>query len=524
MQFSFSRPAHLARRRGKPPRALRVERLEDRLVLDTGLLPGFFETPVASGFSGPTAMEFAPDGRLFVAEQEGKLWVVDNGVRVEQPFLSLNVDSSGERGLLGIAFDPDFANNDFLYVYYTTADSPIHNRVSRFTADGNSVVPGSEVPLLDLEDLGATNHNGGAIHFGTDGKLYVGVGENAVPANSQSTENRLGKLLRINSDGSIPADNPSLGSGINQSIWAMGLRNPYTFAVQPDSGRIFINDVGQNTWEEINDGQAGANYGWPDTEGPTDDPDFTSPFFAYQHNSGNPTGCAITGGTFYNPDTVQFPAEYNGDYFFADLCGSWIWRLDLPSGTASEFATGLPSQPVDLNVDASGDLYYLARGAGGNTGEVRKIEYGPQSISVADATIVEGNRGTRRLDVTLSISSPVALPVRIHYATADGTATAGADYVAKHGTARFRPGKTTAIVHLRIRGDLMAEADETFFLNLSDPKNAVLGDDQGQCTIQDDDSGAKPARGTIPLPVPATVDAFFAEIGGRSASRRRSSK
>src|SRR5205823_10758608 len=123
--------------------------------------------------------------------------------------LSLNVDSSGERGLLGVAFDPQFATNHYVYVYYTVPGTPAHNRVSRFTANGDVAVPGSEVPILDLNPLStATNHNGGAIHFGLDGKLYIGVGENAQPSNSQSLDTLLGKVLRINPDGSIPPDNP----------------------------------------------------------------------------------------------------------------------------------------------------------------------------------------------------------------------------------------------------------------------------------------------------------------------------
>src|SRR5262249_41738314 len=150
------------------------------------------------------------------------------------PFLSLSVNSSGERGLLGVAFDPNFATNRFLYVYYTTSTSPIHNRVSRFTASSGNpdvVQAGSELPLLDLENLSATNHNGGALHFGKDGKLYIAAGENAVGSNSQSMTNLLGKVMRLNSDGSIPGDNPffNTASGNNRAIWARGLRNPFTF-------------------------------------------------------------------------------------------------------------------------------------------------------------------------------------------------------------------------------------------------------------------------------------------------------
>src|SRR5947209_1878095 len=269
------------------------------------LPPGFVEAQVGGNLSGsPTAMAFAPDGRLFVCQQGGQLRVIKNGSLLSTPFVSLTVDSSGERGLLGIAFDPNFATNHYLYVYYTVATSPIHNRVSRFTAAGDIAAPGSHVVILELNNLsGATNHNGGAIHFGPDGKLYVGVGENATPSNAQTLSNLLGKILRINPNGTIPSDNPFFASatGNNRSIWALGLRNPYTFAFQPATGRMFINDVGQSAWEEINDGLAGSNYGWPACEGVCSpaNSNFRDPLFQYGHGSSATTGCAITGGAFY---------------------------------------------------------------------------------------------------------------------------------------------------------------------------------------------------------------------------------
>ena len=152
------------------------------------LPPGFAETQVATGLASPTAMAFSPDGRLFVAEQGGRLRVIKDGALLATPFLTVSVNSAGERGLLGVAFDPGFAFNQYVYVYYTTAASPIHNRVSRFTASGDVALPGSEVVIMDLENLSAaTNHNGGAIHFGPDGTLYVAVGDNANGANSQTT-------------------------------------------------------------------------------------------------------------------------------------------------------------------------------------------------------------------------------------------------------------------------------------------------------------------------------------------------
>ncbi|MFN8419140.1 MAG: PQQ-dependent sugar dehydrogenase [Anaerolineae bacterium] len=287
------------------------------------------------------------------------------------------MNSDGERGVLGITFDPNFSSNHYVYIYYTATTPTIHNRLSRFTANGDVVLAGSEVPLLDLDTLGAGNHNGGAIHFGADGKLYVGVGENAVGSNAQTLTNRLGKILRINSDGSIPTDNPFYGTatGDNRAIWAYGLRNPYTFTFQRGTGRMFINDVGQSTWEEINDGIAGSNYGWPTTEGYTTNASFRSPLYAYGHSSGSPTGCAIVGGGFYNPSFVQFPGSYVGKYFFADYCSNWIYYVDPSSAvpfTPTQFAVSTSGNPVTLAVGNDGSLYYAARGSGG---VVNKISY-----------------------------------------------------------------------------------------------------------------------------------------------------
>jgi glucose/arabinose dehydrogenase len=358
--------------------------------LNAATLPaGFTESQFGSNFNGtPTAMAFAPDGRLFVCLQSGQLRVIKNGALLAAPFVSLSVDSSGERGLLGVAFDPNFATNQFVYLYYTTSTAPIHNRISRFTANGDVVAAGSEVVLVDLDNLSsATNHNGGAIHFGPDGKLYAGVGENANSANAQTLTNRLGKILRYNSDGTIPTDNPfyNTATGANRAIWAFGLRNPFTFAFQPGTGRLFINDVGQSTWEEINDGIAGSNYGWPTCEGSCTSPNanLRDPLFQYGHSpaTGPTTGCAIVGGAFYNPPVNQFPSTYVGKYFFADLCSGWIRYFDPASGTATGFATGI-STPVDLQVGPDGCLYYLARGNNGQVFRVAAVAGQPLNISV----------------------------------------------------------------------------------------------------------------------------------------------
>ena len=372
---------------------------------------GFAETRVATGLASPTAMAIAPDGRIFVAQQGGALRVVRNGTLLAQPFLSVSVNASGERGLLGVAFDPNFATNNFVYVYYTTSSSPIHNRVSRFTASAANpdvAAAGSEVQLLNLPALSsATNHNGGAIHFGTDGRLYIAVGDNANGANSQSFTTTLGKVLRINADGSIPSDNPFLSqtTGMNQAIWARGLRNPFNFAVDRTNGRIHVNDVGQDTWEEVNQGVAGANYGWPQTEGPNP-PGVAGvryPIHNYQ-NAGS--FCAITGAAFYRPTTSTFPAEYAGRYFFGDFCGGFIRMLSPPDyATSANFASGISSL-VDIQVHPDGSLYYLARG-GGELFRVQFTANTAPSISSHPASITVAAGQTASFSVTASGTAPL---------------------------------------------------------------------------------------------------------------------
>ena len=344
-----------------------------------GELPeGFDQTRLVGGLTSPTAMEFAPDGRLFVAEKGGKLRVIKDGQLLPEPYadLSNKVNAEGERGLLGVAFDPDFEDNGRVYVYYThkqTGSSPLRNLVVRFDTEGDKAVDGSEEVIFRLPKLGETNHNGGAIHFGEDGKLYVAVGDNRKENAAQSLNSLLGKMLRINKDGTIPRDNPFFdrADGKNRAIWARGFRNPFTFAVQPGTGRIFINDVGAQTWEEINDGKAGANYGWPRYEGPDGGSGFKRPVFAYRHGFSETTGQAITGGAFYNPDTVEFPPEYVGDYFFADIATGWIRRLDPETKEVTPFKAGSDEAPVDLKVGPEGELFFLSR-AGGT---VEKISY-----------------------------------------------------------------------------------------------------------------------------------------------------
>ena len=469
----------------------------------TTLPPGFSETPIATDLPSPTAMAFSPDGRLFVCQQGGQLRVIKNGALLPTPFVSLTVDANGERGLLGVTFDPDFASNQFVYVYYTATTPTIHNRVSRFIANGDVALAGSEVVILELNNLGASNHNGGAIHFGPDGKLFVATGENATPSNAQSLNNLLGKILRINADGSIPADNPffNTAQGTNRAIWALGLRNPYTFAFQPGTGRMFINDVGANSWEEINVGQAGGNYGWPMCEGSCGNPGFINPLFAYPHNSGSITGCAITGGAFYNPPVNQFPATYSGTYFFADFCTGFIKRVDPTTAALSDFATGVAG-PVDLKIGQDGALYYLAR----NVGRVFRVQFDSAPVTPEirlSASSYTANESDGNAIVTITRSGNTSTGATVSFATANGTANQSSDYTNSINTLMFNPGEPSKTIMLLIADDAYVEGSETLRITLTSPTGAALGSPASAVfTITDNDS-------TPPVNNPLDTTQFF---------------
>lgn len=357
---------------------------------------GFFEVVVADSIDSPVSMSIAPDGRIFVCAQGGALRVIKDGRLLPRPFVVAPVYAFDEQGLLGVAFHPQFASNGHLYLCYTTLTPARHNRIVRYTASGDTALAGSAVTIFDLANNVANYHLGGTLRFGPDGMLYTGTGDNANPGNSQSLSTTFGKLLRIDPDGSVPTDNPFYGSttGINRAIWARGLRNAFSFSFQPGTGRLFINDVGQDAFEEVNDGIAGGNYGWPSVEGPGGAPTYLPPIHSYNHSQ----GCAITGGTFYDPPTPTFPAAWVGRYFYADYCAGEIRWID-PASPAlfSVFRPSLAPGPLDLHVGPDGDLYYLVRGdvvlgGGGGTalGSVVRVSYAAGDVPA----IVQHPQGT----------------------------------------------------------------------------------------------------------------------------------
>jgi len=371
-----------------------------------GPLKGDFETSdFVTGLNQPTSMAFAPDGRLFVTEKGGgdgigKVRVIKDGNLLATPFLSVSVNYELERGLVGISFDPDFETNKYVYIHYTRS-SPIKGRVSRFTASAKNpdvAQSGSEFILLDnIPSPDGGRHQGGAIHFGNDGKLYIGSGDGGFGSANYENAQRLtslkGKILRINKDGTIPADNPFVGIlNLRGEIWAYGFRNPFTFAVDPEDGRIYANDVGQNTWEEINKIEKGKNYGWAPCEGPFEigvervtgacsNENFTFPIYWYNHS----VGIAVTGAAFYRGN--QFPSEYDGRYFFGDYGSGFIKTLDA-NDAVSDFTTDIQN-PVDIQVGPDGALYILSFSFSPEPlGFVKKIQFAPpNAIATVDEVI-----------------------------------------------------------------------------------------------------------------------------------------
>jgi glucose/arabinose dehydrogenase len=337
---------------------------------------GFSQRTVMRRLPRATDMAFAPDGRLFVTLKSGVVrFRRTNGSVGTLLNFSRKVNDTGERGLLGVAVDPRFASNHHLFLVYThraTGTQPIHNRLVRVTVRDGRLAPGSERLLFRFNGQRATNHVGGSVQVGRDGKLYVSHGENARDAQAQSLGNLLGKIVRLNRNGTIPADNPFFGrtNGRNRAIWARGLRNPFKFAFDPGAPRGYINDVGAQTWEEINRLRKGRNYGWPAREGPESSPRFTPPIFAYRHGATGSTGCSITGGEFYRAARRNFPGRFVGDYFFADLCGGWVRRYDPRTDRTTRFADGF-ARPVDLEVGRLGPLYVLLHGTPGRVVRIR---------------------------------------------------------------------------------------------------------------------------------------------------------
>jgi glucose/arabinose dehydrogenase len=318
-------------------------------------------TEFATGFSQPVLMVPAPDGRLFVVDQPGVLWVIDGGDPQVFLDLSAEVRFNNEQGLLGLAFHPDFGNNGLLYIYYI--DNSGNSVVESIVADGNAA--GARHEILGF-DQPAANHNGGMMEFGPDGNLWIGTGDgggsNNQFGNAQRSDTPLGAMLRITVGPQIDTYEVPPGN-LQDMVWAVGLRNPWRWTF--DGNDLWIADVGQATIEEVDvvdwrDGN--PNFGWSILEGSQcfqadtcDRSGLIEPIYEYTHAD----GCAITGGFVYRGDAIP---ELAGQYLFSDYCTGWLRSVDR-EGTVHEWLpTGTLSGVTGFGVDAAGEEYLTTSG------------------------------------------------------------------------------------------------------------------------------------------------------------------
>ncbi len=325
---------------------------------------------VTAGLLRPVDLQVAADGsgRLFIVEQAGRIRIFQNGELLPTPFLDIRpqVGSSGnEQGLLGLAFHPRFTQNGYFYVNYT--DRRGDTVIARFqvSQDPNLADPNSEKILLTV-DQPFPNHNGGVLTFGPDGYLYAGLGDGGSAGdpfdNAQNTATRLGKILRLDVDGGdpyrIPPDNP-----FGNEVWAYGLRNPWRISFDRQTGDLWIGDVGQNAWEEIDflpaGSPPGANFGWSLLEGNhpyngDPQPGLIPPVAEYPHEM-NRGGCSVTGGYVYRGAALP---EWQGIYLFGDYCTGFVWGLIRSgSGWQAEVLFDTPFNISTFGVDESGEIY-----------------------------------------------------------------------------------------------------------------------------------------------------------------------
>lgn len=339
---------------------------------------------VASGLRFPTYLVSPPgDPRLFVLEKAGAIRIIKDGAVLDRPFVDLSAkvaSQAGEQGLLGIAFPPDYAATGRFYVHYNGRDGL--NRVSllRVSADPDQADPASETDVLAVSQPGVA-HNGGQLLFGPDGMLYIGLGDGDDSDNGrgQSLEDPLASILRIDVSAgtpyTVPADNPFVATpGARPEIWSYGLRNPWSFSFDPATGDLYIGDVGESAWEELDYASAAegagraVNYGWSIMEGlhcvrnrNCDQTGLTAPVLEYGHTD----GCSIIGGHVYRGAAIP---SLQGTYFYADYCGGWVRSLRMTGGLPveqTEWPTLRPGgQITSFGQDAAGELYVATQQGG----------------------------------------------------------------------------------------------------------------------------------------------------------------
>ena len=328
--------------------------------------------PVVSGLQRPVDLQADGSGRLFVIEKVGRIRIIQDGQLLATPFLDISdrVNSSGnEQGLLGLAFHPQYAQNGRFFVNYT--DNNSHNVIARFqvSSDPNVAEPNSEARLVAVDDP-FPNHNGGVLTFGPDGYLYAGLGDGGSQGdpfnNAQNTGVLLGKILRFDVNSADPYAVPG-GNPFGNEVWAYGLRNPWRISFDRGTGDLYIADVGQNMWEEIDylpaGSPGGTNFGWSFREGKHDykgggPSGLVDPVAEYSHPEG---GCSVTGGYIYRGSMP----EWNGIYLYGDYCTGFIWGLiHTANGWQTQQLFDLDVNITSFGQDTSGEIYLVSDNGG----------------------------------------------------------------------------------------------------------------------------------------------------------------
>lgn len=411
---------------------------------------GFADALVVGGLSIPTGVAPLPDGSLVITEKGGALKLFDGATT--SVLATVPVCSGSEMGLLDVVADPDFGTNGYLYLYRTEntggCGSAIgrSNEVVRVTLAGGTVNLASLTVLLTGIQTDLGNHDGGGLRIGADGTLYVaigdtGVGDQVAPGNStnpyaQDLTSLNGKILRINRDGTVPADNPFVGQPPKRpEIYAYGFRNPWRFGIDPATGRLWVGDVGDLTVEEVTIvSPGGENHGWPSCEGdlPAGCPlaGQVAPVFTYLHSAG--LGVSVTGGTFGGSALGAFA----GDYFFGDFGGNRVYRLR-PNAARDGITGGLDTVvsgvggPVDFVTGAGGAIYYVAI----TSGQVRRLTAAldAPNLLTGKKLVLKDNVDPARKGFSVLSKDPVAFPavdptvggatIRVKGATFDDTYT-----------------------------------------------------------------------------------------------------
>ncbi|RRR97394.1 PQQ-dependent sugar dehydrogenase [Glycomyces terrestris] len=465
---------------------------------------------VVGGLEEPTSFRFTPDGDVLVAEKNGDIELVHDGVLHEHPLIELATAGSDERGLLGLELDPDFASNGYVYVGYTAADNL--DRLSRFTMSGHAIDPGSELVLIQSQQDANVFHHSGSVKFGPDGKLYWTLGMNTNNQNPPNLGNVHGKMHRVNADGSIPPDNPFVDTpGAEPSVWAYGLRNSFRWDFVPsgpNAGSALAGDVGGSEWEELNLVERGANYGWPHVEGVCADCPYAQPVYAYPHTAppasagsisavevyeGGLLGPAFEDAVFIADYTLGFVKYLEMDEAFETVVA--VHDFDTEAGTPVELQTGPDGALYQLNI-YPGELYRIAPSGGNRTPVAAAAAtpdsgYGPLEVAFSSAGSSDPDGDALAYEWDFGDGTGATGPDPVHTYAADGVyqavltvsdgqKTASAQVEVQVGNTRPEAVVLTPAAGLTYDGgDVVAFSGEA-----TDPEDGALGAASLSWTVQ----------------------------------------